>query len=218
MQPPLKKLKTITHCPCCSEFEEWRETESDEFTMLKGKYYVGDLSYVLRSELDREIESENGLFELSDGRLVGCFMQEHFQDNDKCRDIDFHVTSGMIGITLLAGLEEQWVPPADCEKCFEWGRLGGHLKAIFAAGKKVTMMDYINNVGTIVEYDADFKCQTNTISHYKHDDHMTQITFGDQINISTCHGRYNSDDVSEEEDNDETDDEPEAEDDAGLGV
>jgi len=177
--------------------------------MPKGKYYVGDLSYVLRPELDREIDSE-GLYELSDGRLVGCFMQEHRQDNDKCRDIEFYVTSGMIGITLLAGLEEQWVPPADWADGQEWGRLGVHLKAVFAAGKKVTMMDYINNVGTIVEYDADFDCETNTMSHYKHDDHMTQITFGDQINISTCHGRYDSEDGSEEEDNDGTDDEPEA--------
>jgi hypothetical protein len=197
--------------------------------MPKGEYYVGDLSYVLRPELNWEISGENGKFELSDGRVVGTFNHEGCQDTDRWSDdIDFHVKDGMIGITLLAGLEEQWVPPADWMKGYEWGRLGVHLRGIVAAGKEVTMMDYINHVGTIVVYDTDFDCQTNTTSHYKHDDHMTKTTFGDKINIDTCHGSWDSDDESwisgshEAAEYDElvdtaTDDKPEAEA-AGDGV
>jgi hypothetical protein len=225
-QPPHKKLKTangpekpvdkVAHCPCCPKFQEWRETANEEFSMPKGEYYVGDLSLVLRPELDCEVLGENGLFELSDGRVVGTFTHEGCQDNDRADDIDFHVPSDVIGITLLAGLEEQWVDPKSWEAELGWGHFGTTLKAISDSGRKITMMDYVKHAGAIVVYDTDFDCQTSTASHYKHDDHVTSTTFGDKININTYHGSYNSDDGSDEEVDTATDDEPEAEADPGV--
>jgi hypothetical protein len=220
-QPPHKKLKAtngpekpvdkVAHCPCCPKFQEWRDTVDEGFSMPKGEYYVGDLSYVIRPELDREIACENGVFELSDGRVVGTFIHEGCQDTDRPDDIDFHVTSDVIGITLLAGLEEQWVDPKPWEAEGGWGQFGINLKAISDSGRKITLMDYAKHAGTIVVYDTDFDCHTNTTSHYKHDDHVTSTSFGDKINICTYHGSWCSDDESDEEVDTATDDEPEAE-------
>ena len=199
-KPPRKKLKStkeVSHCPCCPKFEEWRQTKTEVFTMPAGEYYCGDLSWVLRPALDQEVEFEDGKFELSDGRVVGCFRYDGCQDNDKGRDdVYFHVNGDMIGITLLAGLEEQWVDPKAWRLNPDAVSSGINVKAISTSGKKITMMDYIKNAGTTVVYDTDFECTTDTMSHYKHDEHVTSISFGDKICIGTYHGNWSSDDES----------------------
>ena len=197
---PLNKMKTeeVCHCICCPKFQEWRETSRDTFTMAKGKYYVGDLAHVLPEELWDEV-NEAGKFTLSNGREVVCFLHEGSQP-EKGNETNFYIESGMIGITLIAGLKKKWVCPNNV--LGGWGPHYDELKALANESlakntrRRITMTDYMKIAGTQVVYDAEFECFQTTMSHYNHDDHSTTTYFGDKVSLSTVHGAYDTDDGS----------------------
>jgi len=199
--PPRKKMKTreVCHCPCCPKFQEWRDTYSETFTLPKGEYYIGDLAHILSDDLYNELE-EPGKFVLSDGREVVCFKFEGCQP-ERDNDIDFYVESGMIGITLLAGLEKDWQCPRSV--LGGWGPHFNKLEELNKTLKPLKMKDYMEIAGTIVVYDADFECLQVTTSHYKHDDHSTTTSFGDKVYLWTKHGRYDTDEGSGSESGEE---------------
>jgi hypothetical protein len=190
-QPPLKKLKPTNRSEEPEKIEqnegkpvgfgEWCCTNTENIQMPSGKYYCGDLSYVLNPNIYQEIMNEEGKSTLSDGRVVVCFFHEGCMP-ERWNDVNFNIRSGMIGITLLTGLEKQWVHPEAWEDEHR----------VFNLKATGTMMDYIKQVGTIVAYRTDFNCQKSTMSHYKNDDHSTTTTFGDNVSVFTLHGLCNS--------------------------
>lgn len=201
--PLRKKLKKneVSHCPCCPNFQEWCETDTGKFNMPKGKYYVGDLAHVLPSELWNEIPNKPGKFTLSDGREVVSFMFEGCQP-EKDNKTDFYIESGMIGTTILAGLNKTWMCHS---KMFGgWGPYWNKLEAIRKTGKEITMMDYMTIAGTTVVYDTDFDCIQHTMSHYRHDDHSTTTYFGDKVSLWTIHGDHDESGSEQQVDEDES--------------
>ena len=157
--------------------------------MPKGTYYVGDMAHVLPADLWDGVSNEAGQYTLSDGREVLCFTFEGSQ-LEKENDPDFYVESGMIGITLLAGLEKDWRCPTAVFG--GWGPHWNKMQALSNPRKVFNMVDYMTLAGQIVVYYKDFECMQTTLSHYKHDDHSTTTYFGENVSIWTLHGHYNS--------------------------
>jgi hypothetical protein len=174
LQPPRKKTKIINHCPCCPNFQEWRETCSIKFVLPKGEYFIGDVSSALDDSSSCEINDEEGRQELSDGRIIIGFFEftglQREKDRDSGDNIDFteYIDGDFIGITLLANVQEHW----ECH-------------------------------GISVVFEEEFLCCKDTISHFKHDDHSTNISFGGEVSWNTIHGSYDTDDGSIEEEDDE---------------
>jgi len=181
---------------CTSEWDTVEESEYIE--MPAGTYYVGDMSYVLRPELNCELcqhqcpplgetRRVEGKFELSDGRKIVSFFQSGTQP-DRYNDVIFQIQSGSIGITLLAGLEEQWVAP---NGVFVANGFNKKKRTIITFTEK-TMMDYINAVGTVVVYDEDFVCSKCTCRHSNDTDKTESIYFGDKVDVFSVDGLFNT--------------------------
>ena len=202
--PPQKKhkAKEVCHCPCCPKFQEWREVLTDGFKLPKGEYYVGDLALVLSDDISSELPDHPGKFTLSNGREVGCFKFEGCQP-DRDNDVDFYVESGMIGITLIAGLSKKWQCPRGL---FDgWGPHWNKVKALGKTIKSLKLGDFMMIAGVTVVYNEEFECWSSTMSHYKHDDHSTSTFFGDKVSLWTIHGDYDTDEGSESEEEDDED-------------
>ena len=54
--------------------------------------------------------------------------------------------------------------------------------------------EHWENHGISVVFEEEFECAKDTTSHYKHDDHVTDISFGGQVSWNTIHGSYETDD------------------------
>jgi hypothetical protein len=178
---------------CTSEWDIVRESEY--IKMPAGEYYVGDMAYVLRPEMIRELSQhqrpsdekilKEGKFELSDGRRVVSFFQSGTQP-DRYNDVIFQIQSGSIGMTLLDGLQDQWVaPPA----VFVVNSSHKKRRTVIDYENK-TMMEYIAAVGTVVVYDKDFVCSKCTCRHSNDTDETESIYFGDKVDIFSVNGTF----------------------------
>jgi len=142
--------------------------------MKAGKYYVGDLCYVLGDKAHDELckmcyptgntTGIEGKRVLSDGRIVISFKCPYgdgvYGDQS---GMSYMVDSGCLGITLLEGLEEQWENP------------NTHITHL----KEETMTEYIGRLGHIVEYDSEFNVKRVSV------DGDVNMTFGDKVTINT---------------------------------
>jgi hypothetical protein len=165
---------------------EWQTLEESAYIkMPAGTYYVGDMAYVLSPEMKCELKLQqfdetgpvDGKFNLSDGRVVTSFSQSGTQP-DGYNDVIFQIETGTIGITLLDGLAEQWVP---LNGVFVLNGFDTKKRTTISDTEK-TMMDYINAVGTIVVYDEDFVCSKCTCRHSEFDQ-TESIYFGDNVDV-----------------------------------
>jgi hypothetical protein len=165
--------------------------------MPAGKYFVGDLQYVLNHE-DFYHVVEGRKCKLSNGRTVLNFTCEYNMPCDDHSGLGFLLRSGSMGLTLLEGLEERWVK-FNC--CF-----------VGPTPATMTMMQYIERVGHIVEFTDDFECRKLRTSHNTRDEHVAQLEFGDEVSVWWREGHYNaSDSEPEPEDSEPEDSEPEEE-------
>jgi hypothetical protein len=163
--------------------ETIESTESEVFTMPPGKYYVGDLCYVLGGKAHGELckmcfpESEGRRFAtgiegkhvLSDGRTVVSWQCPGGDGAYEDQNGRFYmVHSGWLGITLLEGLEGQWKHP-----CPVLDRA------------KETMMEFIERLGHIVEYDSEFHVKKDYFygPGKKGAYRVAQMSFGDDVSF-----------------------------------
>ncbi|KAJ1496097.1 hypothetical protein T484DRAFT_1740568 [Baffinella frigidus] len=151
-------------------------TESEVFTMPLGKYYVGDLSYVPGWPEGRFASEEGiqGKTILSDGRTV---VSWECPDGDGAYEDQngrfYMVDSGWLGITLLEGLEAQWEHPP--------------YPGTFP---KETMMEFIERLGHIVEYDSKFHIKNVTEGPGKKGAYrVAHMSFGDKVSFKAGSGR-----------------------------
>ena len=167
-----------------------RTTENKLFTMPPGTYYVGDLCYVLGDKAHGELckmcfpGSEvqftpgiEGKHVLSDGRTV---VSWECPDGDGAYEDQngrfYMVDSGWLGITLLEGLEAQWEHP--CPGTFP----------------KETMMEFIERLGHIVEYDSKFHIKNVTVDYCEEPGkkgayRVAHMSFGDKVSFGAGSAR-----------------------------
>jgi hypothetical protein len=208
-QPPSTELALDDNCSYTSQ---WDDEESEPIEMHAGTYYVGDMYFVLSPSANCELgrlqsthrgtrcvegqdgwstisrlyaESPEGLFKLRSGREVVSFRQNgtQFQNDDNfeieaCPSKFFQLQSDSIGMTLLDGLEKNWVDPQCVFVANSFNK-----KNRTSIYTKTNMMDYINEVGTIVTYDKDFVCSKCISRNVETDTQTETIYFGEKLEI-----------------------------------
>ncbi|KAJ1479555.1 hypothetical protein T484DRAFT_1749072 [Baffinella frigidus] len=169
-------------------------TESEVFTMPPGKYYVGDLCYVLGDKAHDELckmcwpegrFASDGTFAkgihgktiLSDGRTVVSWECPYGDGAYEDQNGRFYmVDSGWLGITLLEGLEEQWEHPHP------------------GTCPKETMMELIKRLGHIVECDSACIVKNVTVDYCEEPGkkgayRVVHMSFGDKVSSRAGSGR-----------------------------
>ena len=119
--------------------------------------------------------NEEGKHELSDGKTIGYFEFEGCQTERDREERD----------------------NIDFREYIEGDEIGITLL--------VNVHDHWEDLGISVVFEEEFECTKDTLSHYKHDDHMTSICFGGGASWDTIHGSYETDDESDEDSNVEED-------------
>jgi hypothetical protein len=153
---------------------------SKSVCMPAGKYFVGDLQYILKPEEFFYMKVGEKYKLLTTDREVLAFHCSISMPHDEFTGNVFRVRSGCLGLTLLEGLEQQWVK-------FECACIGNTPACM-------TMMEYIDLCGHIIEFDQDFVCSTDTDCHKQRDERYVQIEFGVQVCVWFKEGSYESSD------------------------
>jgi hypothetical protein len=154
------------------------------FKMPAGKYFVGDLQYVINEKdfYDMKVEMKGTL---RNGRKYLNFYCDDDYPWDDTRNKGFHVRSGTMGLTLIDGLEDQWVK----FHCYHVGDTPA----------ETTMLQYIEKVGHIIDFPTDFECSKLILSHNRRDEITVQLDFDEKVSVWWREGCYNSSDCDSEE-------------------
>jgi hypothetical protein len=158
----------------------YRLQETEKIRLPKGHYWAGCMAYALSEEEEDELSHEWGLRYHSDGNEGGKYRNEGGK---------FTLSTGRVVVAFLCDGTINW----DCNE-YPFDIEDGTLVGITKLKGLELGQQYREHAGRVVHYHKPFNSYTSTCFNTRRDERMTNIYFGDKVDICVEGGRWDEGD------------------------